>query len=257
MIKMKTLAFLLISLSGYAQITLFGVASNPADGGSLAASTVAVTPPSSMQAGDLVVVYLHQRGTATITQSVTGGQTWTATAVKYQVNTTNTIRSFYCVFNGTWDANPSWAFTATNSTTAVMLVFRPDGGTSSDWGVANAISYATPATAATVTVTGITPTENNNVTIAQWASNDDNTWGTLTGSGWVKTGLGDQYRNLAGTDLSMTFAYQVQSTAAATGNVSQTQLTLGNDQTGVSTISFYEIGGSPYVSPIKNRIVNE
>ena len=245
-----------MSVSSYAQITFFGAASNPADNGSVAASPLAVTPPSSMTTGDLVVVYLQQRGTATITQSETGGQTWTATDVKYQVNTTNTIRSFYCVYNGTWSADPSWAFTATNSTTAVMLVFRPSS-TSSTWDIDTGITYATPATAATVSITGITPVNDNNVTIAQWATNDDNTWGTLTGTNWSKTSLSAQYRNTAGTDLSMTFAYQIQSTAAATNNVSQTQLTLGNDQTGTSIISFYEIGGSPYVSPIKNKIVNE
>lgn len=83
-------------------ISFFGVSSNPVDNGDLAASTVAVTPPASMQVGDLVVVFLHQRGTATITQNETGGQTWTALANAYTAtNTSNTVRmrAFWCEFN--------------------------------------------------------------------------------------------------------------------------------------------------------------
>jgi hypothetical protein len=38
----------------------------------------------------------------------------------------------------------------------------------------------------------------------------------------------------------MTFAYQLQTTAAPTNNVSQTQLTLGNDATTWRRITFYE-----------------
>jgi hypothetical protein len=76
--------------------------------------------------------------------------------------------------------------------------------------------------------------------LASWSSADDNTWGTLTGTNWVKTSLSNQYRNLAGNDSSSTFAYQLQTTAAPTNNVSQTQLTVGNDATAWRRITFYE-----------------
>lgn len=237
-------------------ISFFGVSSNPADNGDLAASTVAVTPPASMQTGDLVVVFLHQRGTAVITQNETGGQSWTALANAYTAtNTSNTVRmrAFWCQFNGTWSADPSWNFSATNATTAVMIVFRPTS-TSHTWSVDTALANAS-TTSSPYTIAGRTPVNDNNVTIAHWASNDDNTWGNLSGTNWTKSGLAAQYRNVAGSDQSSTFAYQIQGTKAATNDVSQEQLTLGPDNIGTAIVTFYETG-SGYVSPIKNRIVN-
>jgi hypothetical protein len=148
------------------------------------------------------------------------------------------METYYATFNGTWAANPRFDFSAGTNTTAVMLVFRPT--TSTNVWETEQIATTNAAAAATITVTGITPANGDNVTIASWMTADDNTWGTLTGTNWVKTSLSAQYRNLAGNDASATFAYQLQTTAAATNNVSQTQLTLGNDATTWRRITFYE-----------------
>jgi len=217
--------------------TFFGATSVPTDNGTNATTTITITPPASMLAGDLVVVYLQQRGTATFSVGVDGGQTWTS--IGRNVGTANVaMETYYTTFNGTWAANPRFDFSAGTNTTAVMLVFRPTISTNI-WETEQ-IATTNAAAAATITVTGITPANGDNVTIASWMTADDNTWGTLTGTNWTKGTLSAQYRNLAGNDASATFAYQLQTTAAATNNVSQTQLTLGNDATTWRRITFYE-----------------
>jgi hypothetical protein len=190
-----------------------------------------------MVTNDLVVVHLTQRGSATFSVGIDGGQTWTP--IGRDVGTANVaLQTFWATYNGTWAANPRFDFSAGTNTTAVMIVFRPDDNTKV-WATEQ-IQTVNAAAAATITVTGVTPNFDSNVTLAIWSTADDNTWGTLTGANWVKTSLSAQYRNLAGQDSSSTFAYQLQSVAAGTNNVSQTQLTLGNDATTWRRITFYE-----------------
>jgi hypothetical protein len=217
--------------------SFFGVASVPADNGTSTATQITITPPASMVAGDLVVVYLYQRGTATFSVGVTGGQIWTD--IGRNVGTANVANTVYwATFDGTWVANPRFDFSAGTNTNAVMIVFRPDLSTSVWAEESNQVVNA--AAAATITVTGVTPVNDLNVNIASWMTADDNTWGTLTGTNWIKTGLSAQYRNTSGNDMSSTYAYQIQAVAAPTNNVSQTQLTVGNDATCWRRITFYE-----------------
>ena len=219
--------------------TFFGVSAVPVDGASAvnATTTITITPPASMVAGDLVVVYGQQRGNTAWTVGLTGGQSWTN--VGNSTATANvSMNTFWCRFNGTWSVDPRFDNSGGTCTSAVMLVFRPATSTN-DW-FTEQISTTAAAAAATITVTGVTPANANNVTIASWHTADDNTWGTLTGTNWTKGTLSAQYRNTSGTDQSMTFAYQLQTTAAPTNNVAQTQLTLGNDATTWRRITFYE-----------------
>ena len=219
--------------------TFFGATSVPVDGAAAtnATTTITLTPPASMVTNDLVVVTLTQRGTATFSVGITGGQTWTP--IGRNVATANVaLETYWATYNGTWAANPRFDFSAGTNTTAVMIVFRPDDNTKV-WDTEQ-IATTNAAAAATITVTGITPNFAPNVTLASWSTADDNTWGTLTGTGWVQTSLSAQYRNTAGNDASSAFAYRLQSTAAATNNVSLTQATLGNDATTWRRITFYE-----------------
>lgn len=219
--------------------TFFGVSAVPVDGAAAvnATTTITITPPASMLAGDLVVVYTQQRGAVAWTNSTAGGQSWNNVG-NSTVTANISMNTFWARFNGTWAANPVFTNTGGTCTSAVMLVFRPNLNTN-DW-FTEQIATTAAAAAATITVTGVTPANGNNVTIASWMTADDNTWGTLTGANWVNTSLSAQYRNTSGTDQSMTFAYQLQTTAAPTNNVSQTQLTLGNDATTWRRITFYE-----------------
>lgn len=210
----------------------------PVDNGTNATTTITLTPPASMVSGDLVVVYTTQRGTGTWSVGVTGGQTWN-TIGNSTVTTAVALNTFWATYNGTWSVNPRFDNAGGTNTTAVMIVFRPTTFFNG-WNTEQ-IATTAAAAAATITVTGITPANPNNVTIASWSTADDNTWGTLTGTNWTKGTLPAQYRNLAGNDSSTTLAYQLQTTAAPTNNVSQTQLTLGNDATTWRRITFYEV----------------
>lgn len=218
-------------------ITYFGSVAIPTDNGTNATATITPTPPASMLEGDLVVVVCRQRGTGVWTNGLTGGQTWTN-----EGNNTGTanisINTFWCRFNGTWNVNPRFDNSGATNTSLVLFVFRP---TSTNYNWTLEFDNVTNGTATTLqTITGITPTHNNNVSIASWHTADDNTWGTLTGTNWTKGTLSAQYRNLAGSDGSCTYAYQIQSTAGATNNVAQTQLTLGADATARRILNFYE-----------------
>ena len=227
-----------------AVFNLHGQTSVPADNGTNATTTITLTPPTLMADGDLVVVYLQQRGTATFSVGITGGQTWTS--IGRNVGTANVaVETFWARFDGTWAANPRFDFSAGTNTTAVMLVFRSDVPTN-QWGTSN-IQTVNAAAAATITITGVTPANPDSVTIGSWMTADDNTWGTLTGAGWSKLGLSNQYRNLAGNDSSSTYAYYLQTGGpSAVPNVSQTQLTLGNDATAWRRITFYNFAAAGY-----------
>lgn len=219
--------------------TFFGVSAVPVDGASAvnATTTITITPPASMVSGDLVVVYCQQRGNTAWTNGVTGGQSWTNDVSS--TNTTNvSVSVFSCTFNGTWSVNPRFDNAGGTCTSAVMVVFRPINS-SSVWAKDAPSTFLLPA-AATQTLNSVTPTTNNSVVIGSWHSADDNTWGTLTGTNWTKGTLSAQYRNTSGQDQSMTLAYQLQTTATATNNVSQTQLTLGNDATTGIILTYYE-----------------
>ena len=191
------------------------------------ANPTAKAPPSGMLAGDLVVMVGTARAAGlTLAVSETGGQTWTAHTGGSSTNKSN--RVFTCTFNGTWSADPSVSFGSTTCNSVIMHVFRPPS-TAYTWETNVAINNTVMSAAATTTITGQTTTGTNpTVTLAGWDSVDDNTWGSLTGTGWEVTGTA-QYRNTSSTDQSSTYAHKIQTTAGATGNPAKTQLSLGND----------------------------
>lgn len=231
--------------------TFFGVATNPADAGSLTEpqTGATITPPASMLAGDLVILRLYnENGTVGDGLAInnTGGQTWISDDVIYAFGGTAAGHKLYwCTFNGTWTGgNPTFDLPAKAGTRgggAQMLVFRPDS-TSKRWFLDTAPSWAAftaPSTPFTVTITGITPVNNDTVTLAGWCSDDDNTWDTLSGTGWSKASLGAQYANTGGSDLSTTYAYNLKGAPSATNNVSQNQATLGGDAGSTFIVSWY------------------
>lgn len=241
--------------------TFFGVATNPADNASLAEpqTGASLTPPASMQVGDLVILRLwNENGTAGDGLQInnTGGQTWTSDTIDGSYSFEGIAaghRIYWCTFNGTWSANPTFDLPAKPGTRgggAQLLVFRPDN-TSKVWNIDTSLSwtpFTTPSTPFTVTVTvGYTPSHNDTVTLAGWCSDDDNTWGSLSGTGWSKTGLAAQYRNPGGSDVSATYAYLLQGTAASIPNVSQNQATLGGDAGSTFRVTFYAAVPPTYI----------
>lgn len=220
----------LIPAHSFAQ-TFFGVSSNPADNATQIAATVVVTPPASMVAGDLVIIYAHYRAAgATLSMSATGGQAWTNETTANGGNQTFDV--FWCRFNGTWGANPSvTGGNGTNPFSAIMYVYRPYNA-SNTWGIHVGASNNS-ATNTTISITGLTTTVPNTVTMAFWGSPAANTWGTLTGTGWSKTGLANQYRNIGGSDQSHTAAYNIRTTTGAVATASQTQSTSQSTRTNI------------------------
>ena len=224
-------------------ITFFGIGATPADSSGNSSSPAVITPPSSMQAGDLCVIYSTLRATSGSTSmSATGGQSWTALTQNNAASPYyNRSHIFWCRFNGSWGASPSVTMAASVNS-VFMLVFRPNGGTSSTWladvALANT-SVAAPSSPFTFTRTGITTTHNNAVAIAAFYCPAQNTWGSLSGSGWDKTSLSAQYRNTTSGYQSTSFAYKIQASAGATGNVAQ------NESAGTAgtthILSFYEV----------------
>ncbi len=191
-----------------------------------------------MVVGDLVIVYAHYwANSATLSISSTGGQAWsTATAPTGGGNQTFAI--FWCRFNGSWTANPSvGGGNGTNPLSAIMYVYRPTIS-SNLWGIHVAAANSAVTNTA-VSITGLTTTVPNTVTMAFWASPAANTWGTLSGAGWSKTGLSNQYRNPAVSGQSHTAAYNIRTTPGTVATVSQTQSPSQNTRT--SIISWYEL----------------
>lgn len=234
---MKEIVIILFSFNLSAQITYFNSASTPADNGTSGVSPITVTPPGSMTAGDLVYVFCHARNAAaTITNTTTGGQTWNALA---DINSTAmTGKVFWCRYSGTWAADPGFSSSNATSFTAVMHVFRP-AATSAQWAVNVGQVEQDHAASDTISIwPGQTTTKDTCVTISAWLSADDNTWGSLNGTGWAVTG-GAQYRNTDSQDMSSTFAHYLRTSAGATGVVRKTELTLGNDDTTSSQVTFY------------------
>ncbi len=222
----KTAAILLMFLLPYiskAQ-TFYGVASTPADNAANAGTTVTITPPALMLAGDLCIVYLQYRATPTssLTNTTTGGQTWYQ-EVSGSTGTTNiSVAVFWCRFNGLWVANPVFTAPSTKAFTAVMTVFRPNS--SSDlWDLDVAASSNTTSASTTQTISGITTLAPRTVTMGYWSVAAGNTYSSLSGSGWSNTGLSAQYRNTTGPQSSAA-AYNIQTSAGVTlNNVSLTQ----------------------------------
>lgn len=231
-----TFLLILIATISFAQ-TFVGVSSNPSDNGSYSGTTVDITPVAGMQAGDLVVIYGEYRSTGgNLTITTTGGQTWTTEA---SYNSTNQrTRIFWCQYNGNWTANPVISGSnGSNPFSAIMYVFRPTYS-GNNWYKHLGPTNNNP-NAATVSITGLSNTVGKTVNMAFWSSPASNTWGTLTGAGWTKAGLNNQYRNTGGSDQSHTAAYQIMASAGATGNVSQTQSS--SQTTNTRIISWYEV----------------
>lgn len=206
--------------------SFFGYAANPANGGDVrdGAIPVAITPPAAMLEGDLVYVEVTQRDPgATLSIAEDGGQTWNAIA-PYSSGSQRK-RTFWCVYNGTWEANPSWttSFQAGLHFSVQMLVFRPSGTPTWAVDVVQASGYAVPSSPFDVTATGQTATDSG-VTIATWFNTGyDGEPFTLQTGGWSNPGGVAQFRNTkaspTGNEQSISIAYKLNSGAGATGNV--------------------------------------
>jgi hypothetical protein len=251
---MRKLIFILLFPVGLQAQTFFGAVGVPSDPGTSAVSPVAFANPpiASMAAGDLVVVYAYCRNaSATIDLNVSGGQNWTLETLHNSSTATLSGRVFWCRFDGTWDAAPSFTFSSTTNTNVVMVVYRPVTSTNS-WALSAASTTAHEnslrsfAAAANVGIPqdagSYTPAQNNNVTVCFVSTDDDNTWTAAGGTTFTKiTSPSAQFRNTSGSDASSSVAWLFQTTASSVSaeNVF-TEATLGNDPGIIGFYIFYE-----------------
>lgn len=213
--------------SADAAITHFGTVTNPADNAALSdSSTVSITPPGSMTAGQLVNVWVVDRDAGAgqdISVSNAGGQTWSAGTIIRQ--SSMSVKRFCAIYNGTWSANPSWV-TAEQFGSAItihMSVYTPTSGYALSCTPDVAESLSSFSAATTVTITGQTPTASASVvTLTYWAVGTGvNTWSSLD-AGWTYRG-GNQIRSTTGSGTSSSYSDKIQASASATGNVGNTQ----------------------------------
>ena len=207
--------------------TFFGYVSSPVNGGDQrdGAAPVAITPPSSMAAGDLVYVEVTQRDPgSTLSVSETGGQTWNALAAV--ASGSQIKRGLWCQFDGTWDANPSFTtnFSGGLHFSVQMYVFRPSGSPTWAVDVAQTNSNATPGSPFDVTAAAHTATASG-VTIASFfnTSYDGEVFALQSGgSGWANPGSQSQFRNTkaspTGNEMTNSVAYKLNSGAGTTGD---------------------------------------
>jgi hypothetical protein len=240
-------------------ITFFGAASVPTDPGTNTTNPTAFANPpiGSMVAGDLCIIYAYCRtASATLAISNAGGQTWNSPTGFSSSAGTLTGRLFWCRFNGTWSAAPSVSFGATTNNSVVMLVFRPTTSSNlwaidpTDQGLGlSALANMPSATTTTIFFGAAIPQNPSTVSIAIWSTDDDNTWGSLSGSGWSKASLSAQFRNTSGNDTSSTYAYNIKTSASTIDNVAQTEATNGADGGVAGLFVFYESSASINVTP--------
>ncbi len=207
---------------------------------------VIVTPDASIATGDLVAFVIAERANGrTFTHALQAGQTWQSNT--NQSGSTLSVQVYWCIFNGTWTGGTvSWTSSITDGTalTAAYLAFSPTSGFV--WTLTPNVAFATaqPGSATTHTITGQTPTASASVvTIAGWGTpSDARTWASLTG-GWSYGH--QQIRNTPGSGSSVSSAYLIQASAAATGNVSNTLDSAGTAQTLIGTFIEIAVAGQP------------
>jgi len=210
-------------------ITYFGSASTPADGGSQAGPTVAVAPPASMQVGDLVVMVSQQRVNATgapMNVLATGGQTWNTLGQIEDDAAHIAFRVFWCLFDGTWTANPSVSVgSVTLPLSVVMHVFRP---TSTDmlWAIdvaqAQAAFDAPELETESVLLDSRTTAHASTVTLGFWTTADARAWLSMSGSGWSAF-TPAQYENKLANYQTSTYGRNIRTTVGVIDQVGQRQ----------------------------------
>lgn len=251
-------AILLYVLACRAQPTFFGAVSNVADNVASSTTPTTITPPASMLAGDLVILFSITRTTAaTNAISATGGQTWTPLTAGG--TTDQTTRIFWARFDGSWTTDPSVSFSTALACNVFMIVFRPTVSAYT-WAIDQAV-VNTPVGVPggppyTVSITGLTNTQPNNVTVAFFASTDDNSWITPTGS--FTAPLTPIYRrNPSGNDQSYVPYYRRLVGAGATGNLTLDQSAAAPDAGSTAIVSFYQVPtpGGTYKGMPLNMVV--
>jgi hypothetical protein len=190
--------------------------------------------------GDLIIADQHYRSNTAPTISAAAGQSWTSEA-EQNLGTTNYRTRNWCTFDGTWDTDLSLTTTNGTANSCQVLIFRAEEAT--DTWVQDVAQAETEDTTSPFAATAVTTVANEVIVLCSWATPDNNTWSAVSGAGWIDIGSA-QYRNLASTDMSDTYAYYWAPTGGTdTGSPSKTQTALGADDTMCLTQAYKRIQG--------------
>ena len=182
----------------------------------------AVTPPATLQTGDLYVIVAAYRGNVTLSMADTGGQTWAAEATT-QANGV-TARVFWTRFNGTWAGTPSVTNTAgTEALSVYSFAFAITAGMHPEIDVP---VFSGGHSGGSVTVPSFATNTAGTLALVGWLSNENNTWSAPT-TGWSVPGQ-QQWRNTQGEDTSLALAYRLLTSIGATGTIARSEGS-GND----------------------------
>jgi hypothetical protein len=205
-------------------VTLFGETRIPAtQDGTNAGPTVTLAPPTSMVAGQLVLVYLNYRGAVTWSNSTTGGQTWSSSA-NTQQSTTTTARLFWCIFNGTWSADPVFTVTTGTAGASGWMMVYDYVDVDAPWETTPVI---TAQAAGTFTIADYNTASDMALALCGAASSDNNTWKIDNSFFHGRAPLFLQ--NSSGTDNSIIMARRRMGNKGAVGATVMTQVTVGTD----------------------------
>lgn len=195
--------------------------------------------PAGVVAGDLLVLAVNYRGTATPALTVSGGQQWVSGTVRQQSNAA--LRVFSTVYTGVWQPGvqvggngPTVSVgTGTAPMQVTLLVFRSTlGGFSANVAETGGIAAA-PTSPFDCVSPSFAPTAGA-LAVAWFATADDNDWVVQTAN-WV----GGRRRNQAGSDQSLAWAYRL-STPSGAQTVTVRQTALGGDAYARSVASWVE-----------------
>jgi len=232
----------------YGDIVPIGTAATPAENTGGTTSPLVITPPSGMLLGDLVYVFLSVRDddNAPITLNVSGGQTWNALPLQVDPGGDGmALQTYWCQYNGTWAASPSWNFTtgtAGRPRSGVMHVFRSGSPVFDHWEYEQR-GAITIVASNPIVLPAITTTHPSAICIGNWYGSQGTAWPNLSGVGWQNLGLA-QYRNTAGLRTSTAYAWKYQKIPGSTGTV-QRDATLASSFGSKWIESFYQILKTP------------
>jgi hypothetical protein len=188
-----------------------------------------------MQTGDLVVISaVYREGTLTPTLTIgnDGGQEWTAETQQNRSSTRH--RVFHCVFDGTWDANPTVTVTSgTQPMMATMLVYRPATSSAFVFDASAGGDQGPPASSTTDLVRALPAATGAGVSLVLHASQIPNVWANQDWAG-VDGGSGatNEYRriqNSFGASLAFSERLRTDDEAAQDLAIRQTSGTLATN----------------------------
>lgn len=174
-----------------------------------------IVPPSSMISGQLVILAVGVRDNTAPAIVNAGGQTWNSETMNTN-GTTNAIRMFWCIFNGTWSANPTFSTASSTQGVVAWMGVYNNINTGDAFDVNPTAIDFTATTSKTLTSfnTGVAKTWAHFI----WCEQDDN---VLTPTSWTgpdgQNGpLHNHVGNMGGTDLGLFVLMKNMPTAGAT-----------------------------------------